>query len=48
MSIDLEGIGQTVLRSNDWKNDKCFPDIIFAEVWPTSFMRLQPEKMSLK
>ena len=35
MSIDLEGIGQFVLRSNDWNNSKCVPDLILAEyIWP--------------
>jgi FkbM family methyltransferase len=31
LSIDVEGIGEIVLRSNDWSNDKCIPDIIYAE-----------------
>ena len=32
MSIDVEGVGLTALKSNDWKNDRCVPDLIFAEV----------------
>ena len=34
MSIDVEWLGQIALRSNDWTNDKCIPDLIFAEVQP--------------
>ena len=31
LSIDVEGIGEIVLRSNDWTTDRCIPDIIYAE-----------------
>jgi hypothetical protein len=30
LNIDVEGIGEMVLKSNDWSNDKCVPDIILA------------------
>jgi len=33
MSLDLEGIGDLVMRSNDWNTDKCIPDLIYAENW---------------
>lgn len=33
MSIDLEGVGRQVLMSNDWKTDKCLPDLIYSENW---------------
>ena len=48
MSIDLEGLVQSVLQSNDWKTDKCLPDIIFAEVWSPSYGLTTPEAKSLK
>ena len=31
MNIDLQGMGEMILRSNDWTNDKCVPEIIYAE-----------------
>ena len=31
LNIDVEGIGETVLRANDWLTDRCVPDIIYAE-----------------
>ena len=31
LNIDIEGIGEMALRSNDWETDKCVPDIIYAE-----------------
>jgi hypothetical protein len=31
MNIDVEGIGQAVIKANDWSNDRCIPDIIYAE-----------------
>ena len=34
LNIDVEGIGEIVLRANDWTTDKCIPDIIYAEDAP--------------
>ena len=31
MNIDLEGLGASVLQSNDWSNNKCVPDIIHSK-----------------
>lgn len=31
LNIDVEGIGEMVLRANDWSTDRCVPDIIYAE-----------------
>ncbi len=36
LNIDVGGIGQIVLRANDWKTDKCIPDIIYAEDAPSN------------
>ena len=31
MNIDVEGIGESVLKANDWATEKCVPELIFAE-----------------
>lgn len=30
LNLDIEGHGSETLMSNDWTNDKCVPEIIFA------------------
>ena len=32
MSIDIEGVNYLPLSTNDWNNEKCVPEMIYAEV----------------
>lgn len=31
MNLDIEGYGTQALKSNDWTNPKCVPEIIICE-----------------